>query len=125
MQKARGERLKGGPQSGIEPAGARATDTPDTKMKGIVCDGEVWIGFTLPGSHVKQPSERKVGGVSPNVQRSLLVSLKVSAEVSKVKCNTGVRKQQQLEPPSKECMNQPPPFNKALSQTFSPGLFFR
>jgi len=33
-----------------------------------------------------------VGGVSPNVQESLLFSLKVSAEVSKVSCNPSVRK---------------------------------
>ena len=39
-----------------------------------------------------RPSKKKVGGVSPNVQISLLFSLKVSAEVSKVKYNPGVQK---------------------------------
>ena len=51
-----------------------------------------------------------MGGVSPNVQESLLFSLEVSAGVSKVDCNPSVRKTR-----TTQCMIQPPPFNKAVS----------
>jgi len=53
----------------VEFSRARATDTPDSGMKGAVYEGEVWIVFTIPGTQAKQPSRRTVDAeVSPIVE---------------------------------------------------------
>jgi len=44
------------------------------------------------GKSELDPRGETVVGVSPDVQESLLFSLKVSVEVSKVNCNPSVRK---------------------------------
>ena len=64
----------------------------EPRIPQIVNEATLQDAICEMGISVLDHLRKKVGGVSTNVQRSLLFSLKVSAGVSKVKYNPGDRK---------------------------------
>ena len=69
----------------FELFGAQTSNTPDCQRRKAPRDKLLYLDVRV------RPPKREVSGVSPNVQEKSLFSLKVSAEVSRVKYNLGVK----------------------------------